>query len=307
MNWNKVEFCPELKLSGEVLNCDVMAPLLGKHVFKSSQYFVNVLYARYKQIQQNGPDTGYGEDWDLTVPKVNLCLEFVQDVSKPDVRLPVGIQHVSRDQRIIEMGQHPNFGHDMPLWFKGPKSNPRKRIMIVSIDPLRTGDSEGSIYLSTPFGLHCKDYRKFRNGESKLETAVVERLLEDGWTVYVTDYLKFFVERSGCVEHCFSDLFSRFDDMLKEELRLFDPTVVLAFGKSLGRWLCEDVKIPSVKRQAYNVLGRMLDGVSRQCVFACHPSKITKYRSDIERELNMHNAGWKLYVEYYLQGVNREK
>ena len=62
---------------------------------------------------------------------------------------------------ILPLFQYPNFGHDVPVWLEEDNNDSEDviKIMNVSQDPLRDRGAIGKILFSSPFGVHCTDYR----------------------------------------------------------------------------------------------------------------------------------------------------
>lgn len=132
----------------------------------------------------------------------------------------------------------PNVGHDLPTWMDEPLdikpsrriSTPvdffdfkRKKIMIISQDPLRKGKPHNNMYLSSVFGMHSISWRGNRT-----TTQIFNRLVkQEDCCVYLTDYNKLYVNGSNI-----SHLSSVFKNMLDVEIRLFNPDKIVTLGKA---------------------------------------------------------------------------
>lgn len=170
-----------------------------------------------------------------------------------DVLLRVDANQFNPSYLFPSLLSMPNWGMDLPVWTDKPflflkcngalDSNDdsfdwcKKRIMIVAQDPLRRGLSGGALYLSSPFGLHSKDYRG-----NRLMTQIVNDLLlsKKSPTVYLTDFNKFFVMNSSQSISLLGNLgaIHIFEDVLRAEIRLFNPDLVVAVGKSANQAIC---------------------------------------------------------------------
>ena len=110
-----------------------------------------------------------------------------------------------------------NLGHDLPFWIE--PDNPKGRIMLVSQDPLRAHQkAKDIITLSTPFGMHSKEYRNY--GHHKTFTSIVENIVDKGYSVYLTDCHKLFGTKdiSG-TKSCISN--PKDELILQEEIKFF--------------------------------------------------------------------------------------
>ncbi len=152
-------FCPSI----DNLNREVVAETIAKEVFCVERDLKTLIEARHIQM-----DDGYrvwpyrDKNWNL--PEYHAHNVVERKRPKRDARLKVGFKHIrSSDAEITRMLGMRNFGHDLPIWFKPSCAESGKRVMIISQDPLRDGDGPGGLYLSTPFGLHSKNYRDGTN------------------------------------------------------------------------------------------------------------------------------------------------
>ena len=133
-------------------------------------------------------------------------------------------------------------GHDLPVWLNDPKKA-EHRILIISQDPRRNKNemldkntgNKMEIGISTPFGLHSE---KWRSAKSRgLIHWVAEELIKEykeTVSIYYTDVYKF----RGADDKQLglnSDIDERnykpfYEDIIKREIELFDPTVILLMG-----------------------------------------------------------------------------
>lgn len=252
MDWKtEVEFCPPI---GEV-NIDVMAKFLAHNVFKSKDNkFSELLHCRYKQLRGCFKDVQYDKnvEWDLNDKKkwglVGCGGTNVADKKKKDARLRVPLGQFEDLGVLCQFSCEDNLGHDMPIWIKKNQTDSRteKIVMMVAQDPLRNGDAQGALYLSTPFGMHCCDWRNGKNGR------VVKRLIDDlikdpAIAVYLTDYNKLFAREKGFVKNNYPELYSGFSDVLIEEVNKLKgclklPLVIVTFGVDASEIFCRGIR-----------------------------------------------------------------
>lgn len=125
------------------------------------------------------------------------------------ILVPIPISHPDFIDLTMRKEKRGAIGLDLPTWFN-LKDNDR-RIMLVAQDPLRNntwysdvdkfpkgknGHKEDYICIdalvSSPFGLHGKSWRDKKNGGGRM-ALLVEKLIEHGYGVYLTDCRKYFV------------------------------------------------------------------------------------------------------------------
>lgn len=132
-----------------------------------------------------------------------------------------------------------DIGHDLPVWFTAGDGEPRRRVMIVSQDPLRDELPNGALHLSSPFGVHCETYS---TSAARLVENVVKRLLQENVSVYLTDFSKLyftFDHRRTSWRERVEFLSTRIDwrevcrGILDREITLFNPTLVVPMGKDV--------------------------------------------------------------------------
>ena len=195
--------------------------ILEDNLFGKNPY--NVLNERYEQMR-SFYENGYNG--------VNKCAgyDIISGHDKKgrdlnDALLKVPLSDFSG--KISDYKDYFNLGHDLPFWIE--PNNPKGRIMLVSQDPLRAGQGKGIITLSTPFGIHSPAYRNY--GHHKTLTSIVESIVKQGYSVYLTDCHKLFGTRSG-YKSCISKLTTDIDmSILREEIKFFSPCKVFALGR----------------------------------------------------------------------------
>lgn len=162
-------------------------------------------------------------------------------------------------------------GLDLPTWFNLRSDN---RIMIVAQDPLRDPtwyhECKEAI-CSSPFGLHGREWRE--NGRSGCRIALlVERLIDSGYGVYLTDAYKFFV-RGWTFDEQKADILpltkdsvaiNLYREILMQEIEIIRPNVIVTLGnaacKALDSILGEgDYRILHLTHFSGSAQGKVLD------------------------------------------------
>ena len=273
-------FCPGF---GERLNTEAMSTFLATEVFGCSG-FSNLLQARYNQMGRLFRDTPYNDfRWNLDPDCGNRA-----DAAKPDARLIVPRDRLQNAPRnVTELFCHDNFGHDMPVWVTYNNDPNVRRVMIVSQDPLRTNDESGYLYLSTPFGVHSRDFEEEGHMDPRIEM-ILTAFLDEGFCVYLTDGLKFYAterrrekeikiiqEYVRRNENGYRGLFSTVMDW---EIEHFVPHLIITMGVMVrgSEWTQSRLSIVQHPRYGY-APKRPFDGTQafRECnvMTLVHPSR----------------------------------
>ena len=139
---------------------------------------------------------------------------------------------------VFSLFQYPNFGHDVPVWLEDENnSKPILKIMIAIQDPLRDRGNAGNILFSSPFGVHCKDYRNQRR-------ECMMKFIEAIWKIakerkikvifYLTDLIKFFCNGKDSsfkiLENNNLKINKTFKPILCKEIDIFKPNLMLCMG-----------------------------------------------------------------------------
>ena len=149
---------------------------------------------------------------------------------------------------ILPLFQYPNFGHDVPVWLEEDNNDNDSedviKIMIVSQDPLRDRGAIGKILFSSPFGVHCRDYRtqpreylmKIIGGVWKTAKANNKKVI-----FYLTDLYKAFAldpqnENKKSID-LMSSFKGRFVDVFEKEIDLYKPNLILLMGAEVANVL----------------------------------------------------------------------
>lgn len=140
------------------------------------------------------------------------------------------------------------FGIDLPYWF-GDYEKANKKIMVLGIDPLRNKqafkkaqrtnkniDERNFVLLGTPYDLHSRqDSQKKAKGYHPL----IDKLSQDNF-IYLSDVYKTFFyyiennKRKRSYNYYFNLKMEErfiFDEILKDEIEIIKPDVIITFGK----------------------------------------------------------------------------
>ena len=191
-------------------NYQRIVDVLQKYIFGGCK---GLLDARYDQMitHLNHNHTSWGP----------FCA--CSQITSKDVLLEVPINVFPN---LSSFSNSSDLGHDLPYWIEVNEKE-KGRIMLVSQDPLRKKQRSDFITFSTPFGMHSLDYRG-----NRLVTQLVEQLLYRGYSVYLTDYHKLYSENSSGPVVVRNEM-----DIIKEEIAIFEPTMIVALGKVAGNAL----------------------------------------------------------------------
>jgi uracil-DNA glycosylase len=139
-----------------------------------------------------------------------------------------------------------NIGIDLPIYFGDPSSN--HKIMIVAMDPKRTGQEPGVYSLGSVFSLHTNEGRSTKKNDY---WKFIEPMISENF-VYLTDiyklYYESFSEVNGRKTHVVSNKdksFIRKDtvpfkinkQILDAEINIVQPTKIIALGKEAANAL----------------------------------------------------------------------
>ncbi len=284
-------FCPDL---GETLTTQEMSTFLAGEVF-GDQGFARLLKARYDQMGQLFKNASYKDSrWNLIAYGCENCAT----ANKRDARLKVPREKIAcngNNANVTRLFDYDNFGHDMPVWVTYNDDPRAMRVMIVSQDPKRDNDVRENIYLSTPFGLHSKDWRK---GNAQVKR-IAHMLMENDYCVYFTDSMKFYagdgnVVRQSIRENDQDGYKSIFSRALNAEIEKVDPKVII----KLGDETLDSDYVDSVYASSHNAFDgfdlQEIDG--RRVIAAYHPNGT---RGAIERIKELVNNADRPVVTYY--------
>ena len=236
MDRNRMLFCPDL---GGELTKEAMSGFLAEKVFGDSG-FANLLKARYDQMGELFRNADYNnEGWNLREFECENCAT----ANKKDARLKVPRNKInSNNSSVTRLFDYDNFGHDMPVWVSYNQDPNAKRVMIVSEDPLRGSeksyDAKGSLYLSTPFGIHSHDFEE--GGMDPRVRDMASIFLDADFCVSLTDYMKFYAKNRDAkkkdksfVSKNIEDYKELFSSALKREIGMVRPDLIIVLGCKL--------------------------------------------------------------------------
>ena len=281
-------FCPDLATG---LTTQNISDKLAEKVFGDSG-FANLLKARYDQMGELFRYAHYDNPhWDLK-ESFSGCKNKA-DRDKKDARLVVPRSRlVNAPQNVTRLFDYDNFGHDMPVWVSYNQDPNAKRVMIVSQDPLRGSrnakDAKGSLYLSTPFGIHSPD---FENGgmDSRVHD-MLNAFLDAGFCVYLTDNMKYYATRENnrgedvnIVSFGRRDkngYKARFSGTIRCEIQKFDPQLIITLGVKARGAEWTDSILSFVQHPREGMLPRSIEyvddngaKVARYAMALVHPSR----------------------------------
>lgn len=246
--------------SGEINNGkDAILHLLASCVLGDNQY--DLLRLRYEDMARNYDCVT--ADGKLKRPYLNdnsvKVWEFSEGV-KPHRRQNTQGEYYSDTCSVTIPITHPFFsqlrknvisennyngaviGLDLPTWFNLRSD---KRVMIVAQDSLRDPkwyhECPDAI-CSSPFGLHGREWRENGRGGKRM-ALLVEKLIDSGYGVYLTDAYKYFLK--GWKDNKAiklpltndSDTISRYRGILLKEIEIIQPHKIVALGNAAGRAL----------------------------------------------------------------------
>ena len=157
------------------------------------------------------------------------------------VTIPIGRSELGAGIKALYKGA---IGVDLPTWFNVQDN---KHIMIVAQDPLRNNKYYGECYdavISSPFGLHSLEHRQNARG-GKMMSLLVERLVNNGYGVYLTDANKFFIH-----DHKTTNMFSVahidvYAEIIRQEIEIVKPAVIVCLGKR-AEILCKRMGLSNI-------------------------------------------------------------
>lgn len=123
---------------------------------------------------------------------------------------------------------------DFPVWFNMAHAN-SGRIMIVTQDPISRDikwykDCRDAL-CTTVFGLHNPIWRNKGNGGKRI-WLLADKLMGNGYGVYFTDCNKFAIQStSGKVMTLDRAQEQAYRDMLKDEIEIVKPNLIVTFGR----------------------------------------------------------------------------
>lgn len=234
-NLNQNDFCDEAVLSAaSIASIHGLCAKIIHHASDSTREQIAQIYRNWKngldRPSEKGairyyPNTIEEGIWTLTQPardSLNAAVTKAKNLGTRASRL-----------------EDSQGGVDFPIWFsaKGGDGKPR-RVMIIAQDPLRkeedfllsgspNDERIPSFLIGTPFALHDMRYRR----QSSIDSywSIIDTLRLNNCHVYVTDLFK--VYQLGVDLSKGGIALPFFCDVLHAEAKLFEPDVVVTFGR----------------------------------------------------------------------------
>ena len=223
------QFCNECGLSYDVPHL-VAEWLLGVE-------YLHRIENRYKQMRKCYDHT-YAE-WQKVFTEDLKPFNGYSDTTS--VTIPLGDTQLGSDIKALHKGA---IGMDLPTWFNIQDNT---HIMIVAQDPLRSNKWYGECFdavISSPFGQQDLGHRQRANG-GKMMSLLVERLVSNGYGIYLTDANKFFIH-----DHKTTDMFSAahidvYVEIIRREIEIVKPAVIVCLGKR-AEILCKRMGLSNI-------------------------------------------------------------
>ncbi|MFN6484948.1 MULTISPECIES: uracil-DNA glycosylase [unclassified Nostoc] len=199
----------------------------------------NYLFSQFKANEFEALHKELSKVLDISQGQLQALYEVMQQELElegypDDRRLPRNIFH-SHDESFQKCYEDAFvIGVDIPsLLEKNNNISNKKTVVILGQDPLRTSNERvEQIRIATPYALHSKSCReKLRN--TRLYFDLIKVLLDAGYRVYLTDIFKVWVSEANCdrgIPLSKKDR-SRFIQVLKTELEIFEPLAVITWGQ----------------------------------------------------------------------------
>ena len=157
------------------------------------------------------------------------------------VTIPIGNSQLGTDIKALHKGA---IGVDLPTWFNVQDN---KRIMLVAQDPLRNNKRYGECLdavISSPFGLHDRYHREWKKG-GLMMVLLVEKLVNKGYGIYLTDANKFFI-----YDHKITNKFSKahidkYAEIMRQEIEIVKPAAIVCLGRSAER-MCKKMGLQDI-------------------------------------------------------------
>ena len=179
-----------------------------------------------------------------------------------------------------ELHEFNTIGFDLPTWSNINKEKPI--VMFIAQDPLRSEkwyNECHNIVVSSPFGTHDATHRCSRHGEVYFK--IFTEIEEKGYGIYLTDTKKFYLKGDNSASFTKKNT-KTYDKILKQEIEIVKPKIIVAFGKQAQRSVIE------------------LDGEDR-LLRLIHPSGAS--RGHIKKQYEMNDCSNKKIAETYIEKI----
>lgn len=226
----KDSFCNRCCLTTEI-------PALMANKVLGAEQLYGILF-RYQQMRGNYALT-YSE-WQKVFTEDLKPFNGYRDTTS--IVMPISHPQFSTDIAALHKGA---IGVDLPTWFNIQPDN--RHIMIVAQDPLRSAKWYGECYdavLSSPFGQQDYEHRHKANG-GKMMHLLIKELVMSRYGVYLTDANKYFIYDHETTDGFSANHINAYTNILKEEIELVKPTVIVCLGRSSER-MCKNMGLSDI-------------------------------------------------------------
>lgn len=185
----------------------------------------------------------------------------------------------TKETHFPELHEFNTIGLDLPTWSNINTHKPV--VMFVAQDPLRSDWYREchDIIISSPFATHDAIHRTSRHGEVYFD--IFSEIVEKGYGIYLTDTKKFYLKGDNAVSYTKKQT-QIYDEILKQEIEIVKPRIIVAFGKQAQRSVVgivgEDRLFPLI-----------------------HPSGAA--RGHIKKEYGLVDCSNKIIVETYIEKI----
>jgi len=242
--------------------------LLNNTIFENSKC---QLCIRYREMESNCNASGYYYD---NSKKMN---------DKFEKKYRLDVLNLNDGFNDLKLNEKMNLGHDLPVWINANETNDTtdgasnnnnkvsdnveevfnciakyindkeqtsRTVMLIGIDPMRKDQGQNHISLSSPWGIHCMEYRS--KGTAKLIWELISSFHTNRWNVYITDRNKLYAteptnkkgngKKVDVSKSNNSRKPSKMIECLREEIRLVKPGAIIFIGGGVQDFLLDDLK-----------------------------------------------------------------
>lgn len=209
--------------------CDECSMIIAKHLIGDDM--LKKVRLRYDDLKENFNAVSFDE-WDASGPfplwKFSSGLTPYMDFDDTSV-VPIPITNglFKLADTVVSF--------DFPVWFNMEESTGRRVFMLFQ-DPIPRNikwyrDCEDAL-CSTVFGMHNPLWREKGNGGKRM-WLLIQALIQQEIGVYLTDCNKLAMQsRTGEMQLPSPQQISAYRDMLKDEIELVNPSLIVAFGNT---------------------------------------------------------------------------
>lgn len=163
-------------------------------------------------------------------------IEMYNNQSRPEfLGFDFSYNAIPKFQYIKDHCNQPEFvGIDVPSYFNHSNNGEDKKIiMVVGIDPKRSGEEfRKKLSIGTPFG--------FNTGKTKPYWDLIQGLLDDNFTVYLTDTYKVYFKNgkteSSKIRKFTNPKIDIHQEIFANEIKIVDPDLIVTLGTVPRVW-----------------------------------------------------------------------